>query len=75
MSTFKSRLDLSDVEISKSGVEAALNVVNRLTRQKEDAEQLWMAAIRLAQDNGASLREIAAVAGISPQTVSTICKH
>ena len=74
MSTATSRWDLSEVEVSKSAEDAALSVVQRLTRQKEDLALQWATAIRLAQTNGASLRDIAAVADASPQTIAKICK-
>ncbi len=74
MSTVKSRWDLSEVEVSKSAEDAALSVVQRLTRQKEDLALQWTTAIRLAQSNGASLRDIAEVAEASPQTIAKICK-
>lgn len=75
MSTVKSRWDLSEVEVAKSAEDAALSVVQRLTRQKEDLAMQWATAIRLAQTNGASLRDIAAVADASPQTIANICKR
>ena len=75
MSTTKSRWDLSEIEVAKSATEAALNVVGRLTRQKDDVSNQWATAIRLAQANGASLRDIAEVAGVAPQTVSKICRE
>lgn len=75
MSTVKSRWDLSEVEVSKSAEDAALSVVQRLTRQKEDLALQWATAIRLAQTNGASLSDIAAVADASPQTIANICKR
>ncbi len=74
MSTVKSRWDLSEVEVSKSAEDAALSVVQRLTRQKEDLALQWTTAIRLAQSNGASLRDISEVAEASPQTIAKICK-
>lgn len=74
MSTIQSRWDLSEIEVSRSAEDAALSVVERLSRHKRDVEGQWAAAIRLAQANGASLRDIAAVAGVAPQTVSKICK-
>jgi hypothetical protein len=49
-------------------------VVDRLSRVKEDVEGQWGAAIRLAHANGASLRDMAAVAGVAPQTVSKVVK-
>ncbi|MGI8939596.1 MAG: hypothetical protein ACR2JF_15560 [Iamia sp.] len=73
MSTVESRWDLSEIELSRSSVDAALNVVRRFTREKDEAAAQWATAIRLAQANGASLRDIAAVAGVSPQTVSKVC--
>jgi DNA-directed RNA polymerase specialized sigma24 family protein len=63
-----------EVEVSKSASQAALNVVRRLSRQKDELNAQWTTAIRLAQANGASLRDIAEVAGVAPQTVSKICK-
>lgn len=74
MSTLRSRWDLSDVEVSESALDAALRVVERLTGQKDDIAAQWVTAMRLAQANGASLREIAEVAGVSPQTVSNLTK-
>ena len=68
------RWDLSDVEVAKSAIPASLNVVRRLADDKADAIARWETAIRLAQANGASLRDIAAVAGASPQTISKICQ-
>ncbi|MBV8297482.1 MAG: helix-turn-helix domain-containing protein [Acidimicrobiia bacterium] len=65
-------MDLSDVDVATSAREAALHVVARLTREKEQITGQWATAIRLAQDNGASLREIAAVANVSPQTVANL---
>lgn len=75
MTTLKSRWDLDEVEVSASAEEAALHVVERMTRQKSDIVQQWETAIKLAQANGATLREIANVAGVAPQTVSKICGH
>jgi hypothetical protein len=74
MSTIQSRWDLSEIEVSRSAEGAALSVVGRLSRDKRDVGEQWATAIRLAQANGASLRDIAAVAGVAPQTVSKICK-
>lgn len=75
MSTLRSRWDLDEIEVSKSGAEAALQVVARLSWQKEEVVGRWATAIRLAQANGASLRDIAAVAGVAPQTVSNVCRE
>lgn len=74
MSTLQSRWDLGEVEISKSAGDAALRVVARLTKQRADLDAQWATAIRLAHANGVSLRDIAAVAGVAPQTVSKLCK-
>jgi DNA-binding MarR family transcriptional regulator len=74
MSSLKSRWDLTDVEVSESAAVAALSVVRRLSRQKDELNAQWATAIRLAQANGASLRDIADVAGVAAQTVSKICK-
>jgi hypothetical protein len=74
MSTIQSRWDLSEIEVSRSAEDAALRVVERLSRIRQDVEDQWATAIRLAQANGASLRDIAAVAGVAPQTVAKICK-
>jgi transcriptional regulator with XRE-family HTH domain len=41
---------------------------------REELNQQWSTAIRLAQRNGASLREIAAATGVAPQTISKIPK-
>jgi hypothetical protein len=67
--------DLSDIHISERADEAALSVVGRLSRVKDDVEAQWGASIRLAHANGASLRDIAAVAGVAPQTVAKIVKQ
>lgn len=74
MSRTTSRWDLSDIAVSDSARGAALRVVERMTREKEEARALWETAIRLAHANGASLRDIAAVACVSPQTIANICK-
>lgn len=74
MSTVESRWELDEVEISRSAVGAALSVVRRATREKDDATAQWATAVRLAQANGASLRDIAEVAGASPQTISKVCR-
>ncbi len=74
MSTIHSRWDLSDIEVSRSATDAALNVVQPLSHEKDDINSQWATAIRLAHANGASLRHIAAVAGVAPQTVSKICQ-
>jgi DNA-binding XRE family transcriptional regulator len=44
-------------------------------REKEKLNHEWSTAIRLAQRNGASLREIAAAAGVAHQTVSKIARE
>jgi len=72
MSRLESRWDLTDIEVSNSSREAALRVVERLTREKEEIAAQWATAMRLAQDNGASLREIANAAKVSPQTVANL---
>jgi hypothetical protein len=74
VSTLRSRWDLSELEVSESAVDAALCVVEWLTIQKDDIAVQWVTAMRLAQANGASLRDIAEVAGVSPQTVSNLTK-
>lgn len=74
MSTARSRWNLDDLDVAKSSVDAALNVVSRLATERDDLAAQWKTAIRLAQANGASLRDIAEVAGVSPQTISNICK-
>jgi hypothetical protein len=72
MSRLESRWDLADIEVSNSSREAALRVVARLTREKDDVAAQWTTAIRLALDNGASLREVASEAKVSPQTVANL---
>ena len=74
MSRTTSRWDLDDIEVSSSARGAALRVVERTTRDKDEARTLWETAIRLAHANGASLRDIAAVACASPQTIANICR-
>lgn len=74
MSSLQSRWDLADIDISKSAADAALRVVARLAKQRADLDAQWATAIRLAHANGASLRDIAEVAGVAPQTVSKVCK-
>lgn len=73
MSAMRARFDLDELEVSTSAKEAALRVVERLTRDKEDVVRQWTTAIKLAKANGASLREIAAVADASPQSVANVC--
>ena len=73
MSSTASRWELDDIEVSTSARGAALSVVERMTRDKDEARALWETAIRLAHANGASLRDIAAAACVSPQTISNIC--
>ena len=68
------RWELDEIEVSRSARDAALSVVERLSRVKDDVEAQWGSAIRLAHANGASLRDIAAVAGVAPQTVSKVVK-
>lgn len=75
MSNVESIWDLGGLDMATSSEGAALNVVRRLTSQKEDLASQWATAIRLAQANGASLRDIAAVANASPQTIAKICKE
>jgi hypothetical protein len=72
MSRLESRWDLADIEVSNSGRKAALKVVQRLTREKDEIAAQWTTAIRLALDNGASLREVANAAKVSPQTVANL---
>ena len=74
MSKTISRWELDEIEISSSAQGAALRVVERATQEKKDVSEQWETAVRLAHANGASLRDIAAVAGASPQTISKICK-
>ena len=66
MSEITTRWDLSEIDVAKSAVPTALNVVRRLTDNKASVIANWETAIRLAQANSASLRDIAAVAGASP---------
>jgi hypothetical protein len=73
MSQVSSRWDLAELDVARSAEAAALSVVRRLTTQKDDLNAQWATAIRLAQANGASLRDIASVAGASPQTIAKIC--
>ena len=75
MKASTSRWDLDEIEVSASAADAALRVVRRLSDQRADLAAQWETAIRLAQANGASLREIASAADVSPQTVSTIAKR
>ncbi len=72
MSRLISHTDVDEVEVSASAKEAALRVVDRLTREKEAIAAEWATAVRLAKANGASLREIAQVAGTSPQSVANL---
>lgn len=73
MKRLDSRWDLDEVEVSGSAEDAALRVVERLTKHKDDVTSEWVTALWLAQANGASLRDIAKVAGVSPQTVANLC--
>jgi hypothetical protein len=52
-----------------------LSVVRRISREKEELNQQSSTAIRLAQRNGASLREIAAAAGVASPTISKITEE
>ncbi|MFM7224893.1 MAG: hypothetical protein ACKOBG_06970 [Actinomycetota bacterium] len=72
MSAIKRRVDLQEVRMSASSRDAALRVVERLTREREELAAEWSTAVRLAKANGASLRDIAEVAGVSPQTIANI---
>lgn len=74
MTNVRSRWDFEQIEISKSGKEAALSVVRRLSQEREDSAAQWSTGLRLAKANGASMREIASAAGVSPQTVANVCK-
>ena len=74
MSRTTSRWDLEDIEVSNSSRGAALRVVERTTRDMDEARNLWETAIRLAHANGASLRDIAAVACVSPKTTANLCR-
>ena len=75
MSMGTTRWELDEIDVSRSAKDAALSVVGRLSRVKDDVETQWGASIRLAHANGASLRDIAAVAGVAPQTVAKIVKQ
>ena len=74
MSRTISRWELDEIDVSESAQGAALRVVERVTGEKDDVGTRWETAVRLAHANGASLREIAEVAGVSPQTISNLCK-
>jgi hypothetical protein len=75
MSDIKARWDLHELDVARSARDAALNVVARATRQREEISVQWATTIRLAHANGASVRQIAKAAGVSAQTVATICKR
>lgn len=64
---------LDEIEVSASARAAALQFVARLTRERTAIETEWATSLRLAKANGASLREIAEVAGCSAQTVANVC--
>lgn len=72
MSKLAARFGVDEIDVSASGKEAALRVVERLTRERDDLAGQWATAIRLAKANGASLREIAHVANASPQSVANV---
>ena len=72
MRRLKTRFDVDEIDVSSSGKVAALHVVERLTRERDDLAEQWATAIRLAKANGASLREIAQVANASPQSVANV---
>ena len=72
MSSTKRRVDLQEVRMSATARDAALRVVERLTREREELAAQWATAVRLAKANGASLRDIAEVAGVSPQTIANV---
>lgn len=73
MSAMRARFQLDEIEMSASAKEAALRVVERMTRDKQEAGRQWATAVKLAKENGASLREIAAVADASPQSIANVC--
>jgi hypothetical protein len=75
MSTMRSRCDLDDLEVSASARDAALRVVERLTREKQSVARDWATAVKLAKANGASLRDIAAIADASPQSIANVCNR
>ena len=72
MSSTKRRVDLQEIRMSATARDAALRVVERLTREREELAAQWATAVRLAKANGASLRDIAEVADVSPQTIANI---
>ncbi len=49
-----------------------LDEVGCLTSEKYEIARQWVVAIRLAEANGASLRDIAGVAGASPQSIANL---
>ena len=71
--------DFDEAEVAASGKRAALRVVAGMTREKnrpdarDDAVANWRTVVRLAHRCGASPREIAEAAGVSPAAVSKIC--
>ncbi|MCY4163540.1 MAG: hypothetical protein OXE93_04910 [bacterium] len=75
MSRTVSRWDLDEIEVSISAQGAALRVVEQATQERKEISKQWETAVRLAHANGASLRDIAAVAEASPQTISKICRR
>lgn len=68
------RWELDEVEISGNAESASLGMVKWITSRPDADETEWTSAVRLAHANGASLRDIAAVAGVAPQTVSKVVK-
>ena len=48
MSGVRARWDLNEIEVSRSAEEAALRVVERMTRDNDDMIAQWTTAIRLA---------------------------
>ena len=69
-----SRWELDEIKASNSAQGAALRVVERMTRENDNASALWETAARLAHANGASSRDVAEVAKASPQTILKLCK-
>ena len=69
----RSLLEEGGLEIAASTKEAALNSVSHWSEEHRLAEKRRNGLIKAATKH-ASMREVADAAGVSPQTVSNICK-
>jgi DNA-directed RNA polymerase specialized sigma24 family protein len=63
------QVSIADLKGAEAAKAEALDFIARATRRRNGLEQDITKALAVAQENGASLRQIAAVAGVSHETV------